>query len=137
MKLLGNCLTNPSPVRFTGVYSQEFSMSLNASFMTSERINGRTRPFAAHRAALLFPVIEREQAAMTTSEDLSMAYVGFNYAVPALEQAALPTPDFPAVPGRLAYCNGRYLYEADTVVSYKRGRKMVTEWHALAGIRAA
>ncbi len=116
-------------------------MSLN-SFCTTDtfRTNGRIKPFAAQRAFLLFPVVEREQRAMTTSDDREMAYVGFSYdpKFPALEpRAKEDNPEFPAVPGRMAYCNGRYVYQPDTVVSYKRGRKLITEWHALAGIRTA
>ncbi len=114
-------------------------MSLNASFISGLRSNGNLKPAAPRLARLLAPVVEREQA-MITTDDMQMAYVGFNYSVAALEQAALPPapvePDFPAVHGRLAYANGRYFMAPDTVVSYRKGRRVHTEWHALARIGA-
>jgi hypothetical protein len=119
-------------------------MSFNASFLSGLRSNGNLKPAAPRLARLLAPVVEREQCAMITTEDLSMAYVGFNYRVAALEQAAVPPapvpeePQFPAVSGRIAYCNGRYISAGETSVLYKpNGRRTFNdEWHALARIGA-
>jgi len=123
---------------FVSTYTKEFSMSLNSFACTDvTRSNGNLKPAAPRLARLLTPVIEREQRAMLTSDDMQMAYVGFSYdpKFPALEQRAREdNPEFPAVPGRLAWVNGSYMYQPDTVVSYKRGRKLVTEWHALARV---
>lgn len=98
--------------------------------------NGRLHTLN-HVPALLMSVEAREQAAMLTAED--MAYVGFTYnpRFPALEQAereAAWTPEFPAISGRIAYCNGVYVHDNMTSVTYRRGRRVVTEWHALARV---
>lgn len=113
-------------------------MSLNSQWLAdSFRSNGNLKPAAPRLARLLAPVIETEQRAMLTTDDMQMAYVGFSYdpKFPALEQRAREdNPDFPAVQGRLAYADGHYFRAPDTVVSYKRGRRLVTEWHALAQV---
>lgn len=100
---------------------------------------GRAHPDNSRKVATLLRAQTQEQAILST-EDRQMSYVGFNYHMPALEQATLPTapiePDFPAVPGRLAWVDGGYKYMADTVVSYRRGRRIHTEWHALARVGA-
>jgi hypothetical protein len=64
-------------------------MSLNSQWLAdSFRSNGNLKPAAPRLARLLAPVIETEQRAMLTTEDLSMAYVGFNYTpVPMVERA--------------------------------------------------
>jgi len=115
-------------------------MSLNSQWLAdSFRSNGNLKPAAPRLARLLTPIIEREQAAMLTAEDLAYARFEYNPKFPALEQRAREdNPQFPAVEGRLAYCSGAYFRAPDTVVSYRRGRRLVTEWHALAsvGVRA-
>ncbi len=114
-------------------------MSLNASFLSGLRSNGNTKPFAAQRARLLFPVIEQEQIALWY-EAPEMRYARFNYDVKPKAALFMPPvpeePQFPAVHGRLAYANGRYFMAPDTVVSYRKGRRVHTEWHALARIGA-
>jgi hypothetical protein len=112
-------------------------MSLNSQWLAdSSRSNGNLKPAAPRLARLLAPVIEREQAMITTA-DMQLAYVGFNYQVAALLQPpVLDEPQFPAISGRIAYCNGRYVSQSDTSVTYRRGRKVTTEWHALARIAA-
>lgn len=92
------------------------------------------------RPALLQSVEVREQMSLLRSAE-DMTYVAFEYnpKFPALEQRAAEeawVPAFPAVSGRIAYCNGRCVREADTSVTYRRGRRLVTEWHALARIAA-
>lgn len=92
------------------------------------------------RAALLQRAEVREQMSLLRSaEDMALVAFEYNPRFPALEQKAREeawVPEFPATTGRIAYCNGRFIHEADTSVTYRRGRRVVTEWHALAGIAA-
>ena len=92
------------------------------------------------RPALLQSIAVREQVSLLRSaEDMAYARFEYNPRFPALEQKAREeawVPEFPATTGRIAYCNGRFIHEADTSVTYRRGRRVVTEWHALAGIAA-
>jgi hypothetical protein len=91
------------------------------------------------RCALLQSATEREQITLWY-EAPEMRYARFNYE-PTRKAALLmpPVPEepkFPAVSGRIAYCNGRYVSQPDTSVTYRRGRMVTTEWHALARIAA-
>ena len=90
------------------------------------------------RPALLQSVVVREQLSLLRSaEDMTLVSFTYNPRFPALEQRAAKeawTPAFPAVTGRIAYCNGRFMHTPDTSVTYRRGRRVVTEWHALAGV---
>ena len=92
------------------------------------------------RPALLQSIAVREQVSLLRSaEDMALVAFEYNPRFPALEQKAREeawVPEFPATTGRIAYCNGRFIHEADTSVTYRRGRKLHTEWHALAGIAA-
>lgn len=92
------------------------------------------------RPALLQSIAVREQVSLLRSaEDMAYARFEYNPRFPALEQKAREeawVPEFPAVTGRMAWANGRFIHEADTSVTYRRGRRVVTEWHALAGIAA-
>lgn len=92
------------------------------------------------RPALLQSIAVREQVSLLRSaEDMAYARFEYNPRFPALEQKAREeawVPEFPATTGRIAYCNGRFIHEADTSVTYRRGHRVVTEWHALAGIAA-
>ena len=100
---------------------------------------GRAHADNSRKAALLQSTETREQAVMLTAEDLAYASFTYNPRFPALEQKAREeawVPEFPATTGRIAYCNGRFIHEADTSVTYRRGRRVVTEWHALACVAA-
>ena len=92
------------------------------------------------RPALLQSIAVREQVSLLRSaEDMAYARFEYNPRFPALEQKAREeawVPEFPATTGRIAYCNGRFIHEADTSVTYRRGRRVVTEWHALARVQA-
>lgn len=90
------------------------------------------------RPALLQSIAVREQVSLLRSAaDMALVAFEYNPRFPALEQKAREdNPEFPATTGRIAYCNGRFIHEADTSVTYRRGRRVVTEWHALAGIAA-
>lgn len=92
------------------------------------------------RPALLQSIAVREQVSLLRSaEDMAYARFEYNPRFPALEQKAREeawVPEFPATTGRIAYCNGQYIHEADTSVTYRRGRRVVTEWHALACVAA-
>jgi hypothetical protein len=119
-------------------------MSFNASFLSGLRSNGNLKPAAPRLARLLAPVIEREQLALWY-EAPEMRYARFNYEPTrkaALLQPPVPLapvePEFPAISGRIAYCNGRYISAGETSVLYRpNGRRTFnTEWHALAQVRA-
>ena len=100
---------------------------------------GRAHADNSRKAALLQSTETREQAVMLTAEDLAYASFTYNPRFPALEQKAREeawVPEFPATTGRIAYCNGRFIHEADTSVTYRRGHRVVTEWHALACVAA-
>ena len=101
--------------------------------------NGRAHADNSVKAALLQSTETREQAVMLTAEDMAYTPFTYNPRFPALEQRAAEeawTPAFPATTGRIAYCNGRFMSAPDTSVTYRRGRRVVTEWHALARVAA-
>lgn len=99
--------------------------------------NGRLHTLN-HVPALLMSIETREQLALLR-EAPEMRYMQFSYApepkvtkVPAL--LAPVEPQFPTISGRMAWCNGKFVSCSDTSVTYRRGRRVVTEWHALAAV---
>ena len=94
--------------------------------------NTRQNPVSPVPAILLAARVEDEVEDLLTG---GMRYVKFDYnpQIPRLLQAP-PEPQFPAISGRLAWCNGKFIHEVDTSVTYRRGRKVITEWHALASV---